>query len=149
MTTAETVNEPATKIWNQQLAELHARFRHVRPAILAALCVLQQDPDVSVDDAKARAASHGVKITAASINAAQRLLARQDTAPAAGPAEDPTIATPKPTRERRPRANDGAVDAEALVRSVVDKLQGQSNAQAERLRAAIRRAIDLLQAAVA
>ncbi len=149
MVTTVTPNDPATKIWQQQLAELQGRYKHVRPAIVAAMCVLQADPDIGVEDAKARAAEHGVRITAASVNAAQRLLARQDGAPTADPVEESTIAlSAKPTRERRTRANDGAVDAEALVRSVVDKLQGQGNAQAERLRAAMRRAIEVLQAAV-
>jgi hypothetical protein len=39
------------------------------------------------------------------------------------------------------------VDAEALVRGFVAKLQGQGNAEAERLRDAIRKAIAVLQAA--
>ena len=41
-----------------------------------------------------------------------------------------------------------AVDAEALVRGFVAKLQGQGNAEAERLREAMRKAIAVLQAAV-
>jgi|SoiMethySBSTD1v2_1073268.scaffolds.fasta_scaffold350019_2 hypothetical protein len=148
MATTLTVNDPASKLWNQQLAELQSRYKHVRPAIVAALCVLHEDPDASVDDAKARAAEHGVRITAASVNAAQRLLARQDGAPATNAAEPKAAAPAKPTRERRPRANDGAVDAEALIRQVVGKLQNQGNAEAERLRGVMRRVIDIMQAAV-
>ena len=138
MTVTLTVTDPASKHWNQQLAELQARYKHVRPAILAALNVLQADPDISVDAAKARAAVHGVSITAASVNAAQRLLSRQHaaapelsgTAPAATPAE-------KAKRERRPRAGDTGFDAEALIRQVVGKLQNRGNAETQRLRTAM------------
>ena len=148
MTTTLTVNDPASKLWNQQLAELQSRYKHVRPAIVAALCVLQNEPDITVDDAKARAAEHGVRITAASVNAARRLLARQDGAPATDDAEPKAQAPAKPTRDRRPRANDGGVDAEALIRGVVSKLQDRGNAEAERLRGVMRRVIDIMQAAV-
>jgi len=148
MVTTLTVNDPATKVWNDQLAELQARYKHVRPAILAALNVLQNDPDISVDDAKARAAERGVRITAASVNAAQRLLSRQDGAPTLQTDKAPTPEVQaKPKRDRRPRATDGGVDAEALIRGVVSRLQHQGNAEAERMRAAMRKAIELLRAA--
>jgi hypothetical protein len=148
MVTTVTVTSPEAKAWNAQLAELQSRYRHVRPAILAALNVLQNEPELSVDDAKARAAKHGVRITAASVNAARRLLSRQDGAPATDDAEPKAAAPAKPTRERRPRANDGGVDAEALIRGVVSKLQNQGNTEAERLRGVMRKVIDTMQAAL-
>ena len=40
-----------------------------------------------------------------------------------------------------------AVDAEALVRGFVAKLQGRGNAEADRLREAMRKAVAVLQAA--
>lgn len=135
--------------WTAQLEQLRARYKHVRPAILAALNILQAEPDASVDDAKARAAQHGVRITAASVNAAQRLLSRQDAVPATiAPAAQAELPAPKPKRERRPRAADTSVDAEALIRQVVGKLQNRGNAETQRLRTAIRKAIELLQSAV-
>ena len=148
MVTTLTVTSPDAKAWHAHFAELQSRYKHVRPAIVAALCVLHEDPDASVDDAKARAAEHGVRITAASVNAARRLLSRQDGAPATDDAEPKAQAPAKPTRDRRPRANDGGVDAEALIRGVVSKLQDRGNAEAERLRSAIRRAIQTLECAI-
>lgn len=145
MTATEPV--PTTNAWSSQLAQLSSRYKHVRAPVLAALNVLIFDPNASVEDAKARAALHGVRITAASVAAAQRLLSRMDgpgtatpiaaTAPKATPAHTP----------RRPRAVDATLDTEALVRGVVAKIQGQGSAEAERLREAMRKAIAVLQAA--
>jgi len=134
--------------WTAQLEQLRTRYKHVREPILVALQILIANPEIALDDAKAKAAAHGVRITAASVSAAQRLLSRMDVAPVAR--ED---ALPKPTvpakakRDRRPRTTDGGVDAEALIRGVVSRLQNQGNAEAERMRAAMRKAIELLRAA--
>jgi hypothetical protein len=49
---------------------------------------------------------------------------------------------------RRPRAPARELDAEALIRNVVGKLQADGNAEAERLRAAIRKAVAMLNAVV-
>ena len=141
MTATQSV--PAT--WDSQFAALKARFPHVRDAILTALHILSQNPDVTDDDAKAQAALLGTRITAASIAGARRLVAKQDTRPAAAP---PAAAPVAPTRARRPRAGDAAVDAEALIRGLVGKLQGQGSAETQRLKDAIRKAIAVLQAAV-
>jgi hypothetical protein len=82
---------------------------------------------------------------AASLNGARTLLAKMD-APAT---VAPPAATSSTTREpRRPRPADKGIDAEALVRGFVAKLQTQGSAEAERLREAMRRAIAVLQAAV-
>lgn len=48
---------------------------------------------------------------------------------------------------RRTRAAQPTLDTEALVRGVVAKIKGQGNAEAERLREGIRKAIAVLQAA--
>src|SRR5688572_21565577 len=111
MTATESI--PSADAWTQQLEQLRARYKQVRPPTLAALNVLIFDPQISVDDAKARAALHGVRITAASVAAARTLLERMDSPSiAAAPA-----AMPSTTREpRRPRPADKTIDAEALVR---------------------------------
>jgi hypothetical protein len=143
MTTTDPL--PATDPWAVQLEQLAARYRHVRKPIVAALNVLLHDENATLEDAKAQAAARGIRITAASLNAARTLLAKMD-APAA---VVPPAATSSATREpRRPRAPERTIDAEALVRVFVAKLQGQGNAEAERLRDAMRKAIGVLQAAV-
>src|SRR5262245_7030629 len=101
---------------------------------------------MSLENAKARAAAHGMRITAATVNAARRLLERQDAPIAAEKTGAPqkAEAAEKRGRERLPRATDGGVDAEALIRQIVGRLQSQGNAETERLRAAMRKAIALL-----
>ena len=148
MATAETVTSPDT--WNKELEQLRARFKHVRPPILAAFNVLVHDANVSVEDAKARAAAHGVRITAASLSAAKRLLAKHDDARPIEVVErkaDGFSAVVRPSRRRGgTRGPTGAFDAESLVRGVVAKIQGHGNVEAERLREGIRKAISALQA---
>jgi len=142
MTTTETA---ATDTWTDEIAALKTRYPHVRDPILAALNLLLTDPNITDDDAKARAAMRGVRITAASINGARNLLAKRETAvPDAAPAP----AVERPARPRRERAPEPAVDAEALIKQVVGKLQAQGNAEAERLRNAMRKAMALLAGAI-
>ena len=139
-----TENVPTADAWTAQLEQLSARYKHARPPVLAALNILVNDENISIDDAKAQADLHGVRITAASLNAARTLLSRMDKqAPASA-----TTASAPAREPRRPRAADKAIDAEELVRGFLAKLQGQGNAESERLREAMRKAIAVLQAAV-
>jgi len=150
----DTATEPApptaaNDTWADQLERLRARYKHVRQPILVALNILLHDPEISLDDAKAQANLHGVRITAASVAGAQRLLSRRDgdnggDEPKAKGAAD-ALRSPRP---RRPRPPAKEVDPEALIRGLVGKIQQQGNAEADRLRDAIRRAIATLQAAV-
>jgi hypothetical protein len=142
-----TATEPAATIdtWTAQLEQLRARYKHVRPAVLAALNVLVHNENVLLDDAKAQAALHGVRITAASVGAARILLSRMDAAPTPTVASSAAAPSHQP---RRPRAAEKTVDAEAMVRAFVEKLQGQGDAEAERMRDAMRRAIAILNVAI-
>jgi hypothetical protein len=144
MTATATMTDPPTDTWTKQLEQLRTRYKHLRPAVLAALNVLVHDENVADDDAKARANLHGVRITAASLNAARTVLSRMDAPPLAQASK---VATPPPARAPRPqRSTEIPFDAEALVRGVVAKIQGQGNAETERLREGIRKAIAALQA---
>jgi len=142
-----TATLPASDSWTAQLEQLRARYKHLRPAVLGALNVLLHDPDVSDDDAKARANLHGVRITAASLNAARTVLSRMDS-PATETQTKPVAPRSAQRQPRRPRATDAPLDAETLIKGVVAKLQSQGSAEAERLRETMRKAIALLQAAV-
>ncbi len=142
MTTTETT---PTDTWADEIAALRARYPHVRDPILAALNLLLTDPNITDDDAKARAAMRGVRITAASINGARNLMAKRETAV---PIEAPAPAADRPDRPRRERTPEPAVDAEALIKQVVGRLQAQGNAEAERLRNAMRKVVAILQAAI-
>jgi len=149
--TATESNVPSglDRTWTPQLEQLRTRYKHVREPILVALQILIANPEIALDDAKAKAAAHGVRITAASVSAAQRLFSRMDVAPVADEDALPKPTVPaKPKRERGPRANDGGVDAESLIRQVVGKLQNQGSVEADRLRTAMRKAVALLQTAL-
>ena len=141
MTTTETT---PTDTWGDELAALKARHPHVREPILAALNILLAEPNITDDDAKARAAMRGVRITAASINGARNLLTKREPAV---PDVAPAPVAERPAR-RRERTTEPAVDAEALIKQVVGKLQAQGNAEAERLRDAMRKAMAVLASAV-
>lgn len=118
--------------------------------ILAALAALMQNPDIDAEHAKAVAAANGIRITAASIAGAQRLLERQDATTEIAPPKDKpakAVAKARPGRPaRRPEAN---LDVEALIRATAERIQTQGNVEADRLRDAMLKAIAVLQAAVA
>ena len=145
MTATEPTPTPTTDTWNQELAQLKARYKHVREPVLVALNILLHDQNIALEDAKAQANLHGVRITAASVNAARTLLSRMDS-----PVATPTLKS-EPTalaRSARRARTAEPVDAEVIIRGFVAKLRGQGNAEAERLREGIRKAIGVLQAAV-
>ena len=132
--------------WNQQLAPLKARYKHIREPVLVALNILMHDRNIALEDAKAQANLHGVRITAASINAARTFLSRMDV-PAAATLTAKNEPSAPSRRARRARSSK-SVDAEVIIRGFVANLRGQGNAEAERLREGIRKAIAVLQAAV-
>lgn len=160
MTLTVTVNEPtstapaAAGTWDAAFAALKARYPTAKDSIVFCMHALQNCPDIGVDDLKAQAAMHNIRVTAASVTAAKRLMSPEParaTAPAAttqtvpAPAAAPAVAE-RP--RRRVRAPAPEVDAEALIRQVVGRLQTQSSAEADKLRDAMRKAISLLQTAV-
>ena len=154
MTTQEPFPEPTTPTepWGDLFAKLQQRYPKVREPIVAALTALMQNPGIDVEHAKAVAAANGMRITAASVAAAERLLSRQDRhdeqqadrRPTA--AATPAAAHPGSVRRQRAQAHD--VDAEALIKQVVDKIQVAGNAEAERLRETMRKAVLMLTAAI-
>ena len=146
MTATDRAPETKTPAPSISLDDLKSRFSNVRQPILVAAHILIQEPSISLEDAKEAAKSYGVRITAASVSAARRVLERMHDAPAA-PATPAPMAPTRPAR--RPRAAEPHQDAEALIRGVVAKLQNQGNVEAEKLRATIRRAVEILAGALA
>ena len=154
MTATETLTEPTTSTtsaWDDQFAALKARFPKAKDSIVFCVHALQTSSNVNIDDLKAQAAMHGIRVTAASLTAAHKLLA-----PAAPPTSAPqpdsaTVAAATPAGRRAPRAArapNAPFDVEALIRATVGKLQAQATNEAEHLRAAIRQAIAALQHAL-
>jgi hypothetical protein len=134
--------------WDTAFAALKARYPKAKDSIVFCIHELQNNPEVALDDLKARAAMHGIRVTGASVNAAQRMMAPQAASDAPDAETAPVAAKPKVRRGRPARAAAGEMDAEAMLRQVVAKMQAQGGKEAERLRAAIRGAVAVLQAAV-
>lgn len=150
----------STSSWDQAFAALKARFPKAQDSVVFAIYTFQNSPDIALDDLKARAQMHGLRVTGQTINAARSLMmGRAPTprvkAPIAAPAVEPTPAlvraepaaeprrAPRKTHERKPQ-----VDVADLVLQAVQKLQQDSGSEAARLKEAIRQAVAVLQAAV-
>ncbi len=148
MTATEKPTETTTPgTWAHNLAALQARYPKAREPILAALAALMQNPDIDAEHAKAVAAANGIRITAASIAAAQRLLSRQDATTGIAPPKDKPAKALAKTRPGRPaRRPDANLDVEALIRATAERIQTQGSAEVDRLRDGIRKAIGALQA---
>lgn len=134
--------------WDAAFTALKARYPKAKDSIVFCIHALQTNPEIAIDDLKAKAAMHGIRVTGASVNAAQRLMAPEEPRSATEAAE----VAPAPRKRGRPtrtaQAAGNGMDAEAMLRQVVAKMQAQSGAEAERLRAAIRKAVAVLQTAV-
>lgn len=134
--------------WDAAFAALKARYPKAKDSIVFCIHALQANPEIALDDLKAQAAMHGIRVTAASVNAAKRLMAPEAASDAQDAEPAPVAAKPKARRGRPARAAAGEMDAEAMLRQVVAKMQAQGGKEAERLRAAIRKAVAVLEAAV-
>ena len=153
MTETELEPIPTTKqtnaaSWDTAFAALKAKFPKAKDTIVFCIQALQNNPEVDIEDLKAQAVVHNLRVTAASVNAAKRLMAPPEVD--SDKDSEPAVpkAAPVTRRTRGPRAAETPLDVEDLIRGTVAKLQAQGNAEAEKLREAIRRAVATLQAAV-
>ena len=137
-----------TDDWNAQFEVLKTRFPKVKDSIVFAIHALQSNPDIALDDLKAQANLHGIRVTASSVNAAQRLLAPTAATNGASTSPAPRATAANPRRRRKPRAAVAPLDVESLIRTTVGKIQDQGAAEVERLREAIRKAVAVLQTTV-
>ncbi len=61
----ETETQPTTTPtddWKAQFAALKARFPKVKDSIVFAIHALQSNPDIALDDLKAQANLHGIRV---------------------------------------------------------------------------------------
>ena len=150
----ELAPEPAstttnnTSTWDAAFAALKARFPKAKDSIVFCIHASQANPTIALDDLKAQAAMHGIRVTAASVTAAKRLLSPEPMRTPRTEVSEPTPAARAARPQRRTRTPGGELDAEAMIRGVVGQIQAESNAELESLRAAVRKAIAVLQAAV-
>ena len=147
--TTVTSSKANAGTWDAAFAALRARYPKAKDSIVFCIYELQNNPEVALDDLKARASMHGIRVTGASVNAAQRLMAPEEAGSEPEAAEvEPAPRKPRGRPARQQKAASNGLDAEAMLRQVVAKMQAQSSAEAERLRASIRKAVAVLEAAV-
>jgi len=156
---------PVPSAWDADFQRLRERFVGIKDSILFCVHAMQQNPDIALDDLKPRAELHGLRVTAASWNAALRLLAPPREvrlvvdAPLATEAEpelEPKPVTPPPRvmPVRKPQqapapASPPHGSVENMLLQVIDTLRAEEGERTERLRAAVREALDVIRDALA
>lgn len=147
------MTEPAAEstppdAWTQTFDLLRQRFPGQKPSVLFCLWKLQQNPHVKLGDFRAEAELFGVPVAGRALHSAKVLLGlepRKERAPrAAEPAPAPVrsvAATPKAAK-----GSQGKIEDQLLA--AVRRMQEDAASDVERLRAAIREAIDVLQSAL-
>ena len=126
--------------WDAAFAHLKARFPRIRDTILFCLHAIQQNPDIYLDDLKSLAEMHRLRITGASLAAARRLLAAESRPPAM-----PVVELPRVPRARMELDD---TDPVTMIQAFVSQMQEQGDDRSQKLRAAVREAIAVLQAAI-
>ncbi|MCK5945195.1 MAG: hypothetical protein KAI24_24615 [Planctomycetes bacterium] len=128
MTANETTTETtATPNWDAISSKLEPRFPGIKDSVLCCIHCLETDPAMALDEMKERANQFGLRVTAASANSARRLL---DEKPA--------------KTNRAPRG----VKPEGLIKSIAAQIERHRNGEVERLKNALRKSIQMLQAAL-
>jgi hypothetical protein len=140
---------PTTDTWEGILEALSRRYPGQKHGVLFCIYKLQQNPDVALRDFRAEAELHGIPIGGRTLHAAKELLGLNKPVAASG-ASAPETTPVTPAQRRRQRTSEpGAGDSiENKVLAAVRQIQSNAGAEAEQLRAAIRRAIAILQQAL-
>ena len=139
---------PTTDTWEGILDALSRRYPGQKHSILFCIYKLQQNPDVALRDFRAEAELHGIPVGGRTLHAAKELLGLNPAPPAASaPAAETAPVAPA---RRRPRASEPETgdSIESKVLAAVRQIQSNAGAEADQLRAAIRRAIAILQQAL-
>ncbi|MFN3242947.1 MAG: hypothetical protein ACE37K_15715 [Planctomycetota bacterium] len=127
MTTNETQNETiGTPAWDAISRELEPRFPGIKDSVLCCIHCLEADRDMTLEAMKQRANGFGLRVTAASANAARRLL------------------------DEKPEKSGGVrgIKPDALIKSIAAQIERHRNGEVERLKTALRKSIQMLQAAL-
>jgi hypothetical protein len=148
VTDPETAPAP-TDTWEGILEALSRRYPGQKHSVLFCIYKLQQKPDVALRDFRAEAELHGIPVGGRTLHAAKELLGLNKPPPAAAGAPAPETPATATQRRRQRASESGTGDSiENKVLAAVRQIQSNAGAEAEQLRAAIRRAIALLQQAL-
>lgn len=144
---------PAADSWDGMLATLRKRYPGQKDSVLFCVHKLQQNPDLSLRDFREEAALYGIPTAGRALHSAKVLLGLASNKPRA-PREAEPAKLPAPTapgrvkRARRPERDDDGDSIETKVLDAVRQIQSAAGEEADRLRAAVKQAIAILQAAL-
>ena len=134
----------AAEPWPKQLESLRARHPDQKDSVLFCLHKLEQDPSVGLPDLRGEAADLGIPMAGRALHSAKVLLGMAEAKPRR--ANKPKAAAT--TAAAPAKAGDADTAIEDQVLSAVRQIQSAAGAEAERMRRAIRQAIEILQDAL-
>ena len=147
MTESEHLPPPADT-WESILDAMRRRYPGQRDSVLFCIHKLQQDPNLTLRDFRDEANLHRIPVAGRSLHSAKVLLGLGQKAERRSSPEPEQAAEPA-GRKRHARAQlADASDIEQKVVAAVRQIQQASGAEAERLRAAIRQVVAILQRAL-
>lgn len=147
---SETTGTPVAETWTAILDTLRRRSPGQKDSVLFCTYKLQQNPDLSLRDFRAEAELYGIPMAGRALHSARVLLGlEQPTPPRAKAVAVEPVADEAP-RRRRPRIREAEPESsiEDQVMSAVRHIQSAAGEEADKLRAAMRQAIALLQRAL-
>ena len=118
------------RTWTAAATELRTRFPETKDSILFCIHAVEERTWLELGDLKASASAQGIRVTAASLTAARRLLDPKQ----ASPTNSKAVGARKGKQGRPARSRAGDLDPEALIRGVVEKIEQSRNVEADRLR---------------
>ncbi|MCB9886979.1 MAG: hypothetical protein H6838_15915 [Planctomycetes bacterium] len=136
--------------WEQLLENLRQRYPGQKDSVLFCINKLHQNPELTLRDFRDEARLYGINLAGRSLHSAKVLLglaepsARRKPEPAVAAA--PVTLPPKAARTSPTKAAatiDDSIEGQLL--DVVQRLQSSAGAEAERLRSAIRAALDVIE----
>ncbi len=149
MTDTEASSSPAASDWKTTVLALRERFSGQKDSVLFCLHKLEQDAGVGLADLRDEAAALGIPMAGRALHSAKVLLGMATTKPRRPKAAaQPALAQPAVTKSAaKMQAADGSAIEEQVL-SAVRKIQSAAGAEADRMRAAIREAVRVLQDAL-
>lgn len=149
MTEPETPTNSIAQDWNEILDTLRRRYPGNRDSTLYCIFKLQQNPDLGLRDLRDEAELHGLVLAGRSLHSARMLLGLESAAqPKAAPAVAAAPNRPAHRQRRQAAQREGDHSIEDRVIHAVRQIQDAAGAQTQRLRAAIKQAVAILQDAL-
>ena len=155
---AEPDPAPSTDTWEGILANLRRRYPGQKDSVLFCLHKLHSNPELGLPDFSEEAALHGIPMAGRALHSAKVLLGLASVKPRISkPKAVPSSAAssesselernePRVRRIREASSDHGSIETKVL--DAVRQIQSAAGAEAERLRAALRQAITILQDAL-